>query len=222
VSLDDLIERTRPNRRHVALPPGMTVAMLKAAEQGAWAICEDDSNWCGRGSEAVEFLLMKEPSYGWTSYAGVKIDTSHVYNVWKDLTILDTTIRQFIDAPGGDPSPAQVKIAKNYPFHPAAPSVAIVPPGHPFYAAMGYNPDPNVNTVADPWWELKAEPAIRGWWPRDPKHPFWRSYRPREALRYGDPAIDRHLGTGVAAKGIRAAVPGGRTWTWRAGAVHTR
>lgn len=114
--------------------------------------CEYDPDtflgeWCGTASDAVASYLNKHGiradvyAPGSTddfsiSWGGVKIDESHVWIVLRDGTIIDPTIRQFIDSHRAGKT--QKAVASGYPYIAGHPNIAVIPPDHPFIEKMGY------------------------------------------------------------------------------------
>jgi hypothetical protein len=123
------------------------------------------------------------------SNAGARVDSSHVYCVLRsrdprwDLSILDFTVEQYLTYG----SPWQAQVAGAYPRPNGRSGLALVPPGHPFYAAMGYNPDPNVGTIEDPTslsWRGGRPPS--GAWRPPASHALWRAWDPEQQIDYPD------------------------------------
>ncbi len=93
--------------------------------------CKDD-DWCGRATEDIAEYLEENgieatpymPGEDYETeqeFGGVSWDRSHAYIVLEDGTIIDPTITQFTAGQFED-----------YPHHPSAPNVAVIPYGHPF------------------------------------------------------------------------------------------
>ncbi len=93
--------------------------------------CKDD-DWCGRATEDIAEYLEENgieatpymPGEDYETeqqFGGVNWDSSHAYIVLEDGTIIDPTITQFTAGQFED-----------YPHHPSAPNVAVIPYGHPF------------------------------------------------------------------------------------------
>lgn len=174
------------------LPPKLTPNLLREMVKAAGSLEEgiEQGGWCGYASDAVSKLLWENGIEHYGINAGCRIDTSHAYlalisddPMWH-LAIVDVTVRQFIDSPRA--SEGQKKIASHYPYSRLAPSIAIVPPGHPFYATMGYNPDWNVQTVMDPGWDdYEGTPPSPDWKP-GPRARLWWQYAPEVFIDYDE------------------------------------
>jgi hypothetical protein len=142
-------------------------------------VCEYDpvnysGSWCTSASDAIAEWLnaqnIKADVYAasWTPdepfvpWGGVKIDDSHTWIVLEDGTILDPTIRQFIDSPNANAE--QQKTARGYPYVNGFPDVAVVPVGHPFIKKMGYESHTTGGGWAEvpSWWRSKRLPVNVG------------------------------------------------------------
>ena len=138
------------------LPPGWTIEDLQVVAQAALAAFTGFSdNWCAEGSDAALAALHARGHRDVRfCYGGCAVDPTHAYLALQspdprwDGAILDPTIRQFIVSP--DASVVQRAQVSGYPRCPQVPTVAVVPPWHPFYRRLRYSPDPNVETLADP------------------------------------------------------------------------
>ena len=105
--------------------------------------CKDfDDDWCGAATDEVSSYLNRggiqhiiyAPSFG--SWGGVKIDASHTYIVLEDGTIIDSTVRQFIESRYA--TAEQKRVAGGYPHKARAPTVAVIPATDPFIDRMEY------------------------------------------------------------------------------------
>lgn len=172
------------------LPPELPLTLLRhLATTAANAFPGYDDSPCTEMSDACDREARTFGLTTWVSNAGARLDPSHAYVVLRsrdprwDFTILDPSIRQYLDAPKA--SRTQRELATPYPHHPTVPDLAIVPPGHPFYARMGYNPDPNVGTVEDPnggSWRGGRFPS--GAWRPPLNHRLWRMWDPEQEIYY--------------------------------------
>ena len=89
-------------------------------------------------------------------FGGCIIDWSHCYMVLDDGTILDPTIRQFLDSPRANPS--QKSTVCGWPFLNAAPNVAVIPINHKFISKIGYEShDTGIGWINKPNWFTKIK-----------------------------------------------------------------
>jgi len=102
--------------------------------------CDPEDDWCATATDAVGDYLGRN-GIGATQYypsderfGGFAADATHAYLVLDDGTIVDPTITQFVERG----SPRQRARVAGYPTLPGFPSVAVVPPGHPFVQQAEY------------------------------------------------------------------------------------
>ena len=108
--------------------------------------CDFHDNWCETAVQDVADYLVSInvsacPYFSGVNpdgddFGGCSVDASHSYLVLDDGTIIDPTIRQFLDSPRA--SPSQKATVWGWPNNPAAPNVAVIPIGHPFISRMDY------------------------------------------------------------------------------------
>lgn len=118
-------------------------------------------DWCGVTAELVEAVLQRL-GVDATAYlpdfegsGGVAIDGSHAYVVLDDGTIIDATIRQFLDSPRA--TVGQRAAAAGYPRVPGFPEIAVIPANHPFVCQMGYESHLSGHgwKRKPPWWSKR-------------------------------------------------------------------
>jgi len=120
---------------------------VRRATEQAWKI-EGAPSWscvgdlCGATAELVERYL-RELGIEATAYmpdfeggGGVAHDESHAYIVLYEGTVIDPTIRQYLESPAAPE--VQKRAAFGYPHVEGFPEIAVVPPTHPFIRKIGY------------------------------------------------------------------------------------
>ena len=118
-----------------------------------WPGPKYDDDWCGPATDAIVDFLRSQGVQAqgvWGNFegdTGIEWDQGHAFVVMPGGTVIDATIRQFIDSPRA--SAGQKRKASAYPSVKSAPSIAVVPPEHPFYRYYLIPSDIRRNPVTD-------------------------------------------------------------------------
>lgn len=115
-----------------SLDPPLTPEQLAEVERIAEARPDKDDDWCcGACEDASDYLdaegVPHEMLAGDLDTVGATFDPSHSW-LEVDGWVIDPTITQFLGPAASD---GQRDAVRGFPRHPAAPSVAVVPPDHP-------------------------------------------------------------------------------------------